>query len=167
MKQLILTAKHHDGFCLWPSRHTAHSVKNGPWRNRKGDVVLEFSEACKAYGLGKGLYLSPWNRNHAGYGTPEYHQAYRNQLQELLTGYGDVSEIWFDGANGGTGYYGGASAQYLNSGDPDGHRWVVGECDVSIRPGWFYHSKEDSLVKTPGNWSTSITNPLAVTASCC
>lgn len=215
MKQLILTAKHHDGFCLWPSKYTEHSVKNSPWKDGKGNVVREFEQACRKYDLKMGLYLSPWDRNHAGYGTPAYIEYYRNQLKELLTGYGEVSEIWFDGANGGDGYYGGAREErridrttyynwpetwglvmklqpnviifsdkgpgcrwignengfagetnwsmfnmdsvtvgaadvaYLNSGDPNGVDWVVGECDVSVRPGWFYHETEDSQVKTP------------------
>jgi alpha-L-fucosidase len=214
MKELIFTAKHHDGFCLWPSQFTEHSIKNSPWKNGKGDIVREFVDACGKYGLKVGLYLSPWDRNHADYGNPEYITYYRNQLRELLTNYGEISEIWFDGANGGSGYYGGANEtryidratyyqwketwsfvkklqpdilifsdagpdirwigneqgyagktnwstintehivvgnadnEYLNTGDPDGKQWAVGLCDVSIRPGWFYHEKEDSLVKT-------------------
>lgn len=214
MKQLILTAKHHDGFCLWPSKYTEHSVKNSPWKNGKGDLVEEFSRACRKHGLKVGFYLSPWDRNHPDYGKAAYLAYFRNQLKELLTNYGRVSEIWFDGANGGRGYYGGsneirkidrktyygwpalfslvknlqpeilifsdagpdirwignesgfagesnwstidttgmvpgeADTKYLNSGDPNGEHWVVGECDVSIRPGWFYHEKENRLVKT-------------------
>ncbi len=215
MKELILTAKHHDGFCLWPSKYTEHSIKNSPYKEGGGDVVREFVEACRKHGLMVGLYLSPWDRNHADYGTPAYITYYRNQLRELLTEYGKINEIWFDGANGGDGYYGGADEErridrktyydwpetirlvkdlqpdikifsdagpdirwagnehgfagetfwstisaerlvigdsdpaYLNRGDPGGNRWITGQCDVSIRPGWFYHSSEDSLVKSP------------------
>jgi alpha-L-fucosidase len=214
MKGLILTAKHHDGFCLWPSKHTAHSVKNSPWKDGKGDVVGEISRACHRQGLKFGVYLSPWDRNHKDYGRPEYINYYRDQLQELLTQYGDIFEVWFDGANGGSGYYGGAnekreisgktyydwdkthqlvrqlqpmacvfsdagpdlrwvgnergmagdpcwatlnndgryaggSAAGLNSGERPGTHWLPAECDVSIRPGWFYHSPEDLKVRTP------------------
>ncbi len=214
MKQLILTAKHHDGFCLWPSKYTEHSVKNSPWKNGQGDLVREFVDACHKYGLKVGLYLSPWDRNHKDYGKPEYINYYRNQLTELLSNYGEISEIWFDGANGGDGYYGGANETrkidrktyynwdstfnlvkrlqpdiiifsdagpgcrwignehgiagetnwstingdslfigaskqaYLNTGDPEGTDWIVGECDVSIRPGWFYHQTQDDQVKS-------------------
>jgi alpha-L-fucosidase len=214
MKGLILTAKHHDGFCLWPSQYTEHSVKNSPWKNGKGDVVKELSEACRRQGMRFGVYLSPWDRNSKDYGRPEYITYYRNQLRELLTHYGDIFTVWFDGANGGDGYYGGAretrkidartfydwdntrqlvrqlmplavmfsdagpdfrwvgnesgiagepcwatlnaagrfpggSSQGLNSGERPGTDWIPAECDVSIRPGWFYHSKEDARVKTP------------------
>lgn len=215
MKQLILTAKHHDGFCLWPSAYTEHSIKNSPYKNGQGDIVGELAAACREAGLKFGLYLSPWDRNHAEYARPEYITYYRGQLTELLTNYGEISEIWFDGANGGDGWYGGANerrnidrttyydwpntqaivrrlqpnalmfsdagpdirwignekgiagetnwstfnrtrvtvgdadTQYLNTGDPDGPHWVVGECDVSIRPGWYYHQSEDDKVKTP------------------
>ncbi len=215
MKGLILTCKHHDGFCLWPSKYTEHCVKNSPWKDGKGDVVKEISDACRRHGLKFGVYLSPWDRNHKDYGKPEYITYYRNQLRELLTNYGEIFTVWFDGANGGDGYYGGARAmrridnrtfydwpntwrivrelmpgavmfsdagpdfrwvgnesgiagdpcwatldmskpgrvpgginEGLNSGERPGTAWLPAECDVSIRPGWFYHASEDGRVKT-------------------
>jgi alpha-L-fucosidase len=215
LKGLILTAKHHDGFCLWPSKLTEHSVRNSPWRGGKGDVVREIADACHRHGLELGIYLSPWDRNHPEYGRPAYLDYYRGQLRELMTGYGPLFEVWFDGANGGDGYYGGAREKRtidrrtyydwentrqivrdlqgdammfsdagpdvrwvgnekgiagdpswatldrddfapgeadearLNRGDRPGTHWLPAECDVSIRPGWFYHRAEDDKVKTP------------------
>jgi alpha-L-fucosidase len=217
MKGLILTCKHHDGFCLWPSKYTAHSVKHSPWRGGRGDVVREVADACTKHGLKFGIYLSPWDRNHRDYGRPEYLVYFRNQLRELLTEYGPIFEIFLDGANGGDGYYGGAREQRridretyydwpttwslvrelqptamlfsdagpdvrwvgnergiagetcwatsnredfvpgradvarLNRGDRPGTHWVPAECDVSIRPGWFYHASEDDRVRNPQN----------------
>lgn len=101
MKGLILTCKHHDGFCLWPSKYTEHSVKNSPYKNGKGDIVREVSEACKEFGLKFGVYLSPWDRNNSSYGKgKEYDDYYVNQLTELLTEYGELYTIWLDGACG-------------------------------------------------------------------
>lgn len=215
MKGVILTAKHHDGFCLWPFEGTDYSVKNSPWKNGKGNVVKELSEACKKYGLKFAVYLSPWDRHQANYGTPEYLSYFYAQLHDLLTNYGPVFEVWFDGANGGDGWYGGAKdirtidrknyynypriyemldsiqpqaiifsdggpgcrwvgnekgfagatnwsflregevhpgyekSYELQYGHADGNQWVPAECDVSIRPGWFYHPEEDDRVKSP------------------
>ncbi|HEY3134490.1 MAG TPA: alpha-L-fucosidase [Blastocatellia bacterium] len=217
MKGLILTCKHHDGFCLWPSKYTEHSVKNSSWRQGRGDVVREISDACRRRHLRFGIYLSPWDRNHKDYGRPGYITYFRNQLRELLTGYGPIFEVFFDGANGGDGYYGGAretrridretyydwprtwqivrelqpdtcmfsdagpdvrwvgnergvagdpcwatlnredfapgraDVARLNHGDRPGSHWVPAECDVSIRPGWFYHAREDSKVRSAQN----------------
>jgi alpha-L-fucosidase len=223
-KLVILTAKHHDGFCLWPSKYTEHSVKNSPWKNGKGDVVKEVANACEKYGIGFGVYLSPWDRNSKLYGTDAYNTYFLNQLTELLTQYGKVDEVWFDGANGegpngkkqvydfgkwyqlirklqpqaviavmgpdvrwvGTETGQGretewsvvpADAQSQESisknsqtsvvfrpkgdmmGDDLGSRdkiknakalvWYPAETDVSIRPGWFFHEKENDKVKTP------------------
>lgn len=232
-KLLILTCKHHDGFCLWPSKYTEHSVKNSPWKNGTGDIVMEVAMACKKYDLKFGVYLSPWDRNNPNYGdSPVYNQYFLNQLTELLTNYGPIAEVWFDGANGEgpngkkqvydfhayyslirrlqpnaliaimgpdvrwVGNESGVAAEtewsvrvskpeslndpkiqfngtvvagdvtYLkeagkNRDDvsfnhladtPDQGDapliWYPAETDVSIRPGWFYHKKEDEQVKS-------------------
>ena len=215
LKGLVLTCKHHDGFCLWPSQYTEHSVKNSPYKEGKGNVVQEVEDACRAQGLKFGVYLSPWDRNRADYGSPSYVEYYRNQLKELFTAHSPVFEMWFDGANGGDGFYGGTNEkrkiegktyydwpttlslvrgmepqviffsdagpdirwcgnesgyigetnwntittdtlyagkggiqELLNRGEENGTSWIPAEVDVSIRPGWFYHASEDSMVKT-------------------
>jgi len=219
-KGVILTCKHHDGFCLWPTKTTEHSVRNSKFRAGKGDVVKEISEAAHRHGLKFGVYLSPWDRNQATYGTPQYIDLYRRQMRELLGNYGPLFEIWHDGANGGNGYYGGANetrtidkTSYYdwantwalerelqpnacrfsdagpdirwvgnekgiagdpcwatftphnakggdgipgdtiesenNSGIRSGKYWMPAECDVSIRPGWFWHEAENTKVRTP------------------
>jgi alpha-L-fucosidase len=213
MRQVILTCKHHDGFCLWPTKTTEHHI-------RRGDIVKDLSEAARRQGLKFGVYLSPWDRNNTLYGTPAYIGIYRDQLRELLTQYGPIHEVWHDGANGGDGYYGGAKEKrfidkrtyydwpktwdlvrtlqpeavifsdvgpdlrwvgnekgYANdtcwetydpvgvdggapapgytrdkegqTGTRNGSHWMPPECDVSIRPGWFWHEKENDKVKTP------------------
>lgn len=223
-KQVILTAKHHDGFCLWPTKTTAHSVKNSTWKNGKGDVVKEVAAACKQQRMGFGIYLSPWDRNSPLYGTDAYNDFFVQQLTELLSNYGRIDEVWFDGANGEgpngkrqvydfarwyklirklqpaaviaimgpdvrwvgteTGY--GRETEWsvvpANNLDPSvvasnsqqgiafkpsgdmrgddlgsrdkimnakGLVWYPAETDVSIRPGWFYHSEENSKIKSP------------------
>lgn len=119
MTGMIYTAKHHDGWCSWPTKTTEHSIKKSPWKNGKGDVVKEFSDACRKHGIKFGTYLSPWDRNHPEYGRDGYIKAYYGQIEELLTNYGDVFEIWFDGANGGDGYYGGARERRNTPGGAD------------------------------------------------
>lgn len=204
MKAIIITAKHHDGFCLWPSQYSSHTVKQSVWKNGQGDVLKELSEACREEGLKLGVYLSPWDRNHPQYGTPEYNQIFANMLREVLGNYGEVFEQWFDGANGEgpngkkqeydwklfnqtvydlqkeaiifsdggpgcrwvgneNGYAGETNWNTLNGdqvypgyphykeltpGHEDGTHWIPAECDVSIRPGWFYSPETDGKVKT-------------------
>ena len=117
MKGMILTAKHHDGFCLWPTKTTTHNISKSPWRNGRGDLVKEFSEACRAEDMKFGIYVSPWDRNNAEYARPGYVKTFHDQIREVLTHYGPVFEIWFDGANGGDGYYGGARETRTIPGD--------------------------------------------------
>ena len=221
-KLVILTAKHHDGFCLWPTATTEHSVVNSPWRDGKGDVVRELSEACRKHNMKFGFYLSPWDRNAECYGdSPAYNNFFIAQLTELLTGYGKVDEIWFDGACGEgpngkrqeydwesilatvhrlqpdavtaimgddirwVGNEGGRGRETEWSATPytpksyshgvssnaalcleemsadlgsrelvaraEGVYWYPSEVDVSIRPGWFYHTVEDDAVRTLAN----------------
>lgn len=118
MNGMIYTAKHHDGFCTWPTESTEHNITKSPWKNGKGDVVKEFAKACKKHKFAFGTYLSPWDRNCAEYGKPGYLDVYYKQIEELLTDYGPIFEIWFDGAMGGDGYYGGAR-QKRNIGKAD------------------------------------------------
>jgi alpha-L-fucosidase len=205
-KGIIITAKHHDGFSLWPSKQGKHTVRESGWRNGKGDVLRELSKACKDYGLLFGVYISPWDRNHPDYGTPKYNKVYLRTMREIIKRYGPLFELWWDGANGegpngkkqvydfrrfeklvrklaphtlvfsdigpdirwvgnergiaGTtnwnlldtaGFtrgHGAPPTKVLNTGNENGANWIPAECDVSIRPGWFYHAKEDSLVKS-------------------
>jgi alpha-L-fucosidase len=225
IRQVILTAKHHDGFCLWPSKYTDHTIAHTPYKNGHGDIVREFAEACHEYGMGMGLYLSPWDRNSTVYGdSAKYNALFLNWLTELLTQYGRVDEVWFDGANGegpngkkqvyafeawyhlirrlqpqaviaimgpdvrwvgtetGQGRLTEWSVLPVNARQEEriaansqkdqtfaplgdlmnedlgsrerlmgakGLIWYPAETDVSIRPGWFYHAKEDSLVRSP------------------
>jgi alpha-L-fucosidase len=220
MGGVVITAKHHDGFCTWPTATSAHSVKASPWKGGRGDVLRELSDACRESGVRFGVYLSPWDRNHPAYGTGEpYNEVFRTQLREVLGNYGPVFEVWFDGACGegpngkrqvydfpsfertvrelqpgavifsdvgpdirwvgneqgwagdtcwamlrakghGRGADNPPSTKSLNEGDEDGEAWIPAECDVSIRPGWFYHPHEDDKVKTPAQlfdlWERSV-----------
>ena len=206
-KGIIITAKHHDGFCLWPSKYSRHTVRESKWKNGKGDVLKELSQACRETGLKFGVYISPWDRNHPDYGTEKYNDVFVNMMKEIFQNYGPIWELWWDGANGEgpngkkqiydwrrfentvrqlsprtvifsdigpdirwVGNENGVAAKTnwnyidtagfkrglgapptdtLQQGNRNGKYWIPAECDVSIRPGWFYHSKEDDKVK-PG-----------------
>jgi len=153
LNAVILTCKHHDGFCLWPSRFTTHSVSASPFRDGKGDVVREVAEACQAFGLKFGIYLSPWDRNHPDYGTAAYLDYYRNQLTELLTTYGPVFEMWFDGANGGNGYYGG-SRELRKINPAEYYEWPQTlDLARSLQPGILFFSDAGPDIRWCGNES--------------
>ncbi|WP_262246041.1 alpha-L-fucosidase [Parapedobacter soli] len=218
---LVSVAKHHDGYCLWPTTTTDYNISNSPWRGGEGDMVKEFEEATRKQGMQFGVYVSAWDRNYPDYGSEVYADAYREQLRELYSGYGALFISWHDGANGGDGYYGGANEtrkidrttyyewegktwpitrqmqptavifsdigpdvrwvgnesgvapetswstftpvgpdggkagvghvdlRFQESGQRDGNFWIPAECDVPLRPGWFYHPEQDQQVKTP------------------
>lgn len=218
---LISVAKHHDGFCLWPTKTTDYNISHSPWRDGRGDMVKEFMEAARKQDMQFGIYVSAWDRHDAAYGDEKYAESYREQLRELYSGYGELFTSWHDGANGGDGYYGGANEmrridrssyyeweektwpitremqpkavifsdigpdtrwignekgiapetswatftpigpdsgkaapghvddRFLGSGQRDGKFWIPAECDVPLRPGWFYHPEQDHRVKTP------------------
>jgi alpha-L-fucosidase len=204
-KGIIITAKHHDGFCLWPSKYSTHTVRESKWKDGMGDVLKELSQACREQGLKFGVYISPWDRNHPKYGTPGYNEVYVNTMKEIFASYGNIFELWWDGANGEgpngrkqvfdfrrfentvrsispktilfsdigpdtrwvgnergiagktnwnyldtagfTRGEGGPPQDTLNSGNAFGKNWIPAECDVSIRPGWFWHENENSKVK--------------------
>lgn len=219
-KGLIIVAKHHDGFALWPTNTTDYNISKSPFRNGNGNMVKEFEQACRKAGIQFGVYCSPWDRNNKNYGTTEYVKIYREQLKELYTDFGKLFMSWHDGANGGDGYYGGArekrtidrsvyygwdttwamtrsmqpeanifsdmgwdvrwvgnengqaaetswatftpipedgktkvgpgDMKYDNSptGTRNGKFWIPAECDVPLRPGWFYHPEHDTKVKS-------------------
>jgi alpha-L-fucosidase len=218
---VVIVAKHHDGFCMWPTKTTEHNISKSPYKNGKGDIVREYREACDKLGMKMGIYCSPWDRNSALYGKPEYvTEVFRKQLVELYSNYGPLFITWFDGANGGDGYYGGAKetrtidrstyygwpdtwaivrklqpgavifgdvgpdvrwvgnergeagatcwATYTphapdagktpgngyvkdyegTEGQRNGEHWMPAECDVPLRPGWFYHKNQDTKLKS-------------------
>ena len=221
LKGLVLVAKHHDGFALWPTKTAPYNISQSPFRDGKGDMVKEFEQACRKAGLKFGVYCSPWDRNNPSYGTQDYVRTYRQQLTELYTNYGELFMSWHDGANGGDGYYGGeraarkidrstyygwdttwaitrklqpmanlfsdigwdvrwvgnesgfagetswatftpVPAKGMNEAIPGnlnhevnpfgtrgGKNWVPAECDVPLRPGWFYHPEQKGRTKTP------------------
>jgi alpha-L-fucosidase len=217
MEGAIITAKHHDGFCLWPSEYSTHTVRESRWRDGKGDVLKDLSEACREYGIKFGIYISPWDRNHPTYFTDEYNDVFKKMLEEVLTKYGDVYYVFFDGAfsvgpdgrrqeyawegfievvrrcqpdavifsdagpdvrwiGNERGYaaetnwctvkkdafypgIGGVNDQ-LQTGHEDGELWIPAEVNTSIRPGWFYHKREDDKVKSLNrlvdNWYHSV-----------
>ena len=159
MKGLILTAKHHDGFCLWPSKFTEHCVKNSTWKNGKGDVVREFADACRKQGIKFGVYLSPWDRNHAEYGRAGYVEYYKNQIRELLTHYGPIFEMWFDGANGGDGYYGGQGGKrqvdYNTYYDWKGIRALIRELQPNCAIWCGQYREGDRIVYADCHWGGS------------
>jgi alpha-L-fucosidase len=220
-KGIVVVAKHHDGLCLWPTKTTTHNISQSKWKNGKGDIIREYQQACDALGMKLGIYCSPWDRNNPAYGSPAYLEIYRNQLKELYSNYGPLFTSWHDGANGGSGYYGGAResrsidrttyydwdsswgitrrmqpgavifgdvgpdtrwvgneeghagetcwatytpvapdegkkpangyvrAELATEGTRNGKYWMPAECDVPIRPGWFYHASQNAQVKTP------------------
>ncbi len=206
-KGIIITAKHHDGFCLWPSKFSKHTVRESKWKNGQGDVLKELSKACREAGLKFGVYISPWDRNHPDYGTEKYNDVFVGMMKEIFQNYGPIWELWWDGANGEgpngkkqvydwrrfentvrqlspktvvfsdigpdirwvgnengiagdpnwnfldtAGFKRGAgspSMDTLNHGNYNGKQWIPAECDVSIRPGWFYHANENDKAKTP------------------
>lgn len=151
LKGIILTAKHHDGFCLWPSPYTEYSVKNSPWKDGKGDLVREFTDACREYGLKVGLYLSPWDCNHPDYGKPEYITYFKKQLHELLTSYGELFEFWFDGANGGRGYYG-TDSLHTRSISKDYYPWEeLTEMVYELQPNCVVHGGALANIRWVGN----------------
>jgi alpha-L-fucosidase len=163
-RAMILTAKHHDGFCLWPTTTTTHSVAGSAWRAGQGDVVREFVNSCAAEGLKAGLYCSPWDRNHPAYGdSPRYNDIFCDQLTELLTRYGPIHEVWFDGANGEgpngkkqvydwPRFWGlvkrlQPNAVIFSDAGPD-VRWIGNENGLAGDPNW--SAIDPSIVQVPG-----------------